>query len=141
MVRLQIPRQTIDKFSKIKDLDDYIAALWDQVQPQNIDVSLNRVLCGVYLTYEKTTGGLILPTDTKAEDIWQGKAAYVIKVGASAFKDSSEVNFNGFSVQPGDWVTFKIGNASQLEINQYPCRIVLDHFIEAKITDPRMITS
>jgi len=138
---LAIPRQTIDKYSKITDLDEYRKMIFEQVRPDDIDIYLNRILCAVYLTHEKTRGGIILPTDQKAEDIWQGKLALVLKVGPTAFVDGSDFTFGGMTVSPGDWITFKVGNASQIEIHQYPCRIVSDHYIESRVVDPRMITS
>jgi co-chaperonin GroES (HSP10) len=138
---LALPNAAVKKYSQITDLKQYILEVFNQVLPENIDIALNRVLCAAYIGSEKTRGGIIKPQDTVAEDIWQGKAALVIKPGPSAFADSPEVTFNGFVVNPGDWVTFKVGNSSQIEINGYPCRIVADHFIESKIPDPRMVTS
>jgi co-chaperonin GroES (HSP10) len=140
-IRLALPRQTIEKFSKIDDLEEYKKAVWDQVRPDEIDVYLNRVLCAVYFTAEKTKGGIIRPVDNLAEDIWQGKICLVLKVGPTAFQDSNDIQFGGMSVEPGDWISFRINHGAQVEYNHYPCRIVSDHFIETRLKDPRILTS
>jgi len=138
---LALPHEAVKKYSQITDLKQYIAEVFKQVMPDLMDITLNRVLCAAYIASEKTAGGIIKPQDLVAEDIWQGKAALVLKPGPSAFLDSPEVTFHGFLVNPGDWVTFKVGNSSQIEIRGYPCRIVADHFIESRVLDPRAVTS
>jgi co-chaperonin GroES (HSP10) len=131
----------VKKYSQITDLKKYIAEVFAQVMPEMVDLPLNRILCAAYIGSEKTAGGIIKPTDTVAEDIWQGKAALVLKCGPAAFLDTDQITFHDFTVNPGDWVTFKVGNSSQIELRGYPCRIVTDHYIESKVPDPRMVTS
>ena len=138
---LALPRQAVEKFSQITEIKKFIDAVFKQVKPEDIDITLNRVLCAAYISSERTKGGIIRPADTVAEDIWQGKAALVLKLGPSAFVDTNDITFGNFIVNPGDWVTFKVGNSSQIEINGYPCRIVSDHYIESKVPDPRVVTS
>lgn len=138
---LALPTKAVEKFSKITDLKKYIAEVFAQVMPEMVDLPLNRILCAAYIGSERTSGGIIKPSATVAEDIWQGKAALVLKRGPAAFVDTPEVTFHGFLVNPGDWVTFKVGNSSQIELRGYPCRIVTDHYIESRVPDPRMVTS
>jgi hypothetical protein len=138
---LALPTKAVEKYSKITDLKKYIAEVIAQVMPEHVEISLNRVLCAAYIGSEMTPGGIIKPGSTIAEDIWQGKAALVLKRGPTAFMDSPELSWYGFLVNPGDWVTFKVGNSSQIELRGYPCRIVADSFIESSILDPRMVTS
>jgi len=138
---LALPRQAVDKYSKITDLKKYIDEAFRQIRPENIDIPLNRILCAAYIDSERTKGGIIRPSENVGEAIWQGKAALVIKCGPAVCVDTNDITFQGFTINPGDWVTFKVGNSSQIEINGYPCRIVSDHFIESKISDPRIITS
>lgn len=141
MPQVALPRKAIEKYSRIENPEDVKKALFEQIPVDDIEVSLNRILCATYIGYERFKSGLFKPVESIAEDVWQGKAALVLKVGGLAFKDSGEVTFNGFSVQPGDWITFKVGNASLVEICDYPCRMTLDHYVESRIPDPRMITS
>ena len=138
---LALPHEAVKKYSQITDLKKYIAEVFKQVMPDMVDVALNRVLCAAYINSERTPGGIIKPQDLVAEDVWQGKAALVLKPGPSAFLDTADITFHGFTVLPGEWITFKVGNSSQVELRGYPCRIVSDHYIESKILDPRMVTS
>lgn len=138
---LKVPSKTVEKFSKIQDIEEWKAEVFKQIDLSKIDIYLNRVLCAVYLSHHVTPGGIIVPQSNKQEDIWQGKPCLVLKVGPTAFRDSADVSFHDMSVAPGDWVTFKIGQSSQLELFDFPCRIVSDHWIESRIADPRMVTS
>lgn len=141
MPQIVLPRKAIEKYSIIEDPAEYAKLVFEQIKLDDIDVTLNRILCGAYITYERYKSGLFKAPDAKAEDVWQGKAAIVLKVGPLAFQDTPDITFSGFSVKPGDWVTFKIGNSSLMEIQDYPCRLTLDHYIETRIADPRMLTS
>lgn len=141
-----IPRETIEKFSKIESIEEYRDQVLNQIGDLSaIEVLLNRVLVAVYIENEYFWGGqkrsIAKTTDRSAESIWQGKPALVLKVGPLAFQDDSQQSFAGQSVKAGDWVTFKIGNSSQIEIRSIPCRIVQDVYIEAVYRDPRIVTS
>lgn len=138
---LVLPHRTIDQLSAIKEPKEFKTAVAKMIDVDAIDIYLNRILTIVYIGYEKTAGGIIKPTETKAEDIYQGKTALVLKVGPSAFMDADGWSFQGQRVEAGDWITFKIGNSSQIEINKVACRIVEDRFVETRVRDPRMVTS
>jgi co-chaperonin GroES (HSP10) len=141
-MRAVIPRATLERFSKFADpqeLKDYILDTVGDLS--DIEIMLNRVLVAVYIQHEKTAGGIIKPLENIAEDIWQGKPGLVLAKGPLAFKSDDARYFGDQSVNRGDWVSFRIGAASQIEIKSIPCRIVLDEYIEAKYQDPRMVTS
>jgi hypothetical protein len=138
---LVLPRKAIDKYSKIESPVEYAAEIFKQIKLDTINVTLNRVLCAVYIGYEKMASGLYRSSDNIAEDIWQNKAVLVLKLGPMAFRSTNDITFGDAVPKPGDWVTFKIGNASQIELNDFPCRITLDHYIESRIEDPRQVTS
>lgn len=139
---LVLPTRTIDTLSAFEDPEDFKVKAFEMIGDLSaIDVYLNRVLTLVYIGYERTSGGIIKPTDTKKEDIYQGKTALVLKVGPTAFQNSGSWDFAGQAVNRGDWVTFKIGNSSQIEFNKVACRIVMDQYIETRVRDPRMVTS
>ena len=108
---LALPNAAVKKYSQITSLKEYINEVFWQVMPDRVDINLNRVLCAAYIGTERTPGGIIKPQDLVAEDVWQGKAALVLKVGRCAFKDTPDVTFNGFTVAPGDWVTFKVAGS------------------------------
>ena len=52
-----------------------------------IEVLHNQILVGVYIRPEKTKGGILLTSQTRDEDRYQGKAGLVLKKGPLAFVD------------------------------------------------------
>jgi co-chaperonin GroES (HSP10) len=141
MANLVLPTKTIEKLTALKEPEAFKRAVFDMVDVDAIDLPLNRILTAVYLKYGVSAGGILMPDQKKDEDIWQNKVALVLKVGPTAFVDTPEWNFAGFKVQPGDWITFKIGNGSQIELFAVPCRIVMDNYVETRVHDPRVVTS
>jgi co-chaperonin GroES (HSP10) len=99
----------------------------------------NLVLLGVYKRPEKTHGGIILTENTKKEDVFQGIAGYVLKVGPAAFQNDEHNNFYGCSVSPGDWVVYRTSDTWLTSINGQECRIVEDAKVKAKIQHPDMV--
>jgi co-chaperonin GroES (HSP10) len=138
---LVVPRRSLEELSKCNTPEEFTDLVFKKIDVDKIEVLLNRILTAVYIENEITPGGIIKPTETIAESIWQGKAALVLKVGPAAFEDDTSSSFYGQSVKPGDWVSFRAGNCSQIEISKIPCRIVEDRYIEAIYHDPRMVTS
>jgi len=103
------------------------------------DLFHNLVLIGVYKRPEKTQGGIILTTNTQKEDIYQGIAGYVLKVGPAAFKDDEHNKFHGKTVKPGDWVVYRTSDGWLTSINGQECRILEDAKIKARIPNPDMV--
>ena len=133
-------RQAVDDISQIGDLKSKTEAIKAKVGSlEGIDVMYNMVLLAAYVRPSKTKGGIIRPQDNVEEDIWQGKVGLVLKLGPDAFKDDEEVSFNGQVAKLGEWVVFKVGDAWQLTINEWPCRLVRDSSIRMKTKDPSII--
>lgn len=107
-----------------------------------VDVLSNRVLVAIYIAPEKTKGGLIRATQTIKEDVYQGSVGLVLKKGKMAFEDddASKTYFHGQSVNEGDWVVFRPGDAKRVQINGVDCRMVEDIMIDMVVTDPEIIT-
>lgn len=103
-----------------------------------VTVMFNMVLIGTFIRSEKV-GSIIRPDANIAEDVWQGKAGLVLKLGPNAFVDDENDSFFGQKVEPGEWVAYKVGDAWSLNINGYPCRLVRDSSIKLKINDPNMV--
>jgi hypothetical protein len=90
--------------------------------------------------YERFQGSnLFKANETKMEDIWQGKAALVLKVGPDAFVDDATQSFAGSQIEVGDWVAFKVGNAWMMNIRGVPCRLIEDTQIRMKLKDPSIL--
>lgn len=133
-------RQAVDEISQIHDLHAKTEAIKKKVGSlHGIDVMYNMVLLAAYVRPAKTKGGIIRPGENVEEDIWQGKVGLVLKLGPDAFKDDEEVSFNGQVANLGDWVVFKVGDAWQLTINDWPCRLVRDSAIRMKTADPSIV--
>lgn len=105
-----------------------------------IDINGARVLLWTYIRPRKSKGGIIFSDSAVKEDLWQGTVGYVLKAGPVAFKDDGTNDFGGFSVEPGDWVTFRTGDTRRVQINGVDCRLAEDTVIEMKIADPQIIT-
>lgn len=131
---------TLERLSQSKDqrkeLEQSVGDL------SKIEVFGNKVLLGIYIEPEKTSGGIILTTKTKEESVWQGSVGLVLKKGPLAFKDEPEsaTYFHGQGVKPGDWVVFRPGDARRVQINGVNCRMVEDTLIDMVVEDPNCVT-
>ncbi len=105
----------------------------------SIKLAPSKVLVATYRRPEKTSGGIIQSESNLDEDKWQGVAALVLKLGASAFKDDATTTFSGFEAKQFEWVTFKPSVGVAREFNGLHCRIVEDRFIDAVIEDPTLV--
>ena len=104
-----------------------------------VDVFFNHVLIGIYARPEKTKGGIILTDRTKEEDIYQGKVGLVLKKGPDAFADDDNKQFGGQTVEPGDWIVFRVGDGWSLTLRDTPCRMIQDTQIKIRLADPEII--
>jgi len=105
----------------------------------SVEVKFNMVLLATYFRPEKTSGGVFLPDENKAEDEWQGKVGLVMKLGPMAYEDDAETDFGGEKVEVGEWAVYKIGDTWSLNINGYPCRMIRDSSIKMTVKDPNMV--
>jgi Chaperonin 10 Kd subunit len=138
---LVVPIKTLESLSEIQNPDDYKKEVFRRLEGIEIEVFANRLLVVVYVQYARSkVGGLILPTEYLKEDLWQGRAALVVKLGKCAFVDDAHTSFYGQNVHIGDWVSFRVQKSTPVEIAQLPCRIVEDRDIELKHSDPRHVT-
>lgn len=132
-----LPRRAIEEVSK--SLDPKSAMLDKVGDLAGVDVMYNMVLLAAYIRPSTTKGGIIRPDMNVEEDIWQGKVGLVIKLGPDAFEDDADTKFNGQRASLGEWVVFKTGDAWQLTIGDWPCRLVRDSSIKMKVSDPSTI--
>lgn len=102
------------------------------------EVYHNKILVGIYMRPEKTSGGLYLPDTTRDEDRWQGKCAVVLKKGPLAFKSDNAVQFDN-DVNEGDWVVFRVSDGFSIDVEGIHCRMLEDSHIQARISDPSLI--
>lgn len=133
---LAVPRQVIKSASISADPKQHI---FDTVgHLKSVEVSGDGVLMGIYFRPEKTAGGIIRPDSNVEEDAFQGKVGLVLKLGPNAFRDENgELYEERFEV--GDWAVFKVGDAWQVSVMGYPCRMARDIHLKMKIKDPAII--
>ena len=130
----------LERLSQAKDQrKEILAAIGDL---SKIELLGNRVLVGIYIEPEKTSGGIILSTGTIKESVWQGTVGLVLKKGPQAFVDEPETKtyFHDQNVNVGDWVVFRPGDAKRIQINGIDCRMVEDTLIDMIVDDPNCIT-
>lgn len=125
------------KTTQIAASNDPKQALLDAVGDlSSFDIFHNQILVAIYVRPDRTKGGIILTDKTIEEDEYQGKVGLVVKKGPSAFVDSEEDDFQGQSVDVGDWVVFRVGDGWQLTIRDTACRILTDRTIRMRIKNP-----
>ena len=131
---------TLEKLSQA--VNPKIALMTGVGDLSNVDLMGNRVLLAIYIAPEKTKGGIIRSSGSLKEDVYQGTVGLVLKMGAQAFCDDpdNKVKFHGQSVNIGDWVVFRPGDAKRIQINGIDCRMVEDTLIDMAIVDPEIIT-
>jgi co-chaperonin GroES (HSP10) len=132
-----LPRRAIDDVSRSADPKAEILKKIGDLS--GFTIMYNMVLLACYVKPEKTKGGIILTDSSKEEDIWQGKTGMVLKLGKDAFQDDDDTVFSGQKADIGEWVVFKVGDAWQLTIGEWPCRLVRDSSIKMKVDDPSKI--
>ncbi len=132
-----IPAKFMESISRASDprqaIQDFVGDL------SGFEVIGDRVLVGIYMRPEKTSGGIIRPDNNKVEDIWQGKVGLVLKCGPDAFVDPETGEKYEQALKPGDWGVFFVGDGKPMEVNKAPCRMVKDVSFVAKIDNPEMV--
>ena len=104
-----------------------------------IEVLHNQILVGVYIRPEKTKGGILLTSQTRDEDRYQGKAGLVLKKGPLAFVDDDNNKFHGQNVDIGDWVFYRVSDGFPLVLNGTLCRLLEEVHVIGKIPSPDVV--
>lgn len=106
---------------------------------EDIELYPTNIMVATYRRPERTEGGVYLTEKSLDEDMYQGAAGLVLKVGSAAFLETDTVTFAGFKVEPLDWVTFRPVHGSAREIAGIHCRFIDPRHIDAKIKDPTLV--
>lgn len=142
MTHVKLNRKAIEEVSNLSDVEAQKALIKKKVGDLSREtVMFNMVLIATFIRSHMTPGGIIKTQNSLEEDVWQGKTGFVLKCGPDAFIDDPDqgVFFNGQSAEPDEWVVFKVGDAWQLTVGDWPCRLVRDSSIKMKVSDPRII--
>lgn len=135
-----MPVISASKIEQISQAADPKAAILKAVGDlSQIKVGSDLVLLGTYIRNEKTSGGIIRPTDNVKEDEYQGKVGLVLKTGPIAFGGWESESDVGMFAELHTWVVYQIKDAWQVQINGTACRFIPYEKIRAQIADPSMV--
>jgi co-chaperonin GroES (HSP10) len=104
----------------------------------DLTVLHSQVLVMGWVPPSISKGGIILTDKSTEEERFQGNVGLVVGLGSAAFKDDNIAQFNGDSLQIGDWVMYVAGDGIQLFIREVPCRLFSDTRILMKVTSPEI---
>jgi co-chaperonin GroES (HSP10) len=121
--------------------EDPKTAIWDDCKAHldKIEVLGARVLVGVYVRPEKTKSGLILTSNTRKEDTYQGKVGLVLALGPIAFEDDPTHRFGAVKPRVGDWVVYNVGDTFGMEMGERRVRCVEDVDVHLIVQTPDSI--
>lgn len=131
-----VPHKAISAISTA--LDPKQAILDEIGDLSGVEILGDKVLLGIFIRSEKTKGGIIRPDANIQEDVWQGKAGLVLKLGPDAFEDTPDYKFSR-KIKVGEWCVFHVGDASSVNINHVPCRYIRDVNIRMVVKDPNIV--
>ena len=98
-----------------------------------------RVLIIPYYPSEKTKGGIIVPDSVRERESFATVAAYVVKLGPDAYKDSQKFP-NGSWCNEKDWVLIGRYSGNRFKVEGLEVRIINDDNIISTILDPKDIS-
>jgi hypothetical protein len=134
---LVLSASKIEQISQAKDPKAAIIAAVGDLS--NAKVCSDLVLLGTYIRNEKTSGGIIRPTEVLKEDEYQGKVGLVLKAGPLAYGDWEADDHMGENAVQGIWVVYQIKDAWPVQINGTACRLVPYDKIRMVISNPAMV--
>lgn len=137
MTHIVLPRRSLGAVAASGDFKEEVLKQVGDLG--DVDIMFNMVLVACYVRPEKTSGGIYLTQTSQEEDVYQGKVGLVLKLGPNAFESDDEFDFKGQGAQIGEWVVYKVGDAWQLQVGQWPCRLVRDSAIRMKVKDPQKV--
>lgn len=93
----------------------------------NIQLTGPQVLLGIYVRPQKTKGGVILTEAYRDEDVYQGKAALILKMGPHPWDQDDDNFFGNRLPQVGDWVVYRPSDGFPMDFgDKQKCRILSD---------------
>lgn len=88
----------------------------------------------------KTSGGIILPDQTTAEDDFQGKVGMLMKVGPDFQTKDGNAEFFGLNVpKVGDWIMVRVGDTYSFKVKGKMFRMCEAKMLRGAVTKPDVI--
>ncbi len=98
-----------------------------------------QILVATYIRPERKRSGLILTSNVREEDKFQGKCGLVLKRGPLAYKATEKLDFGGYEAKVGDWVWYRPMDGYALSVNGVHCRVLDDVEIKGDIDHPDVV--
>ena len=98
-----------------------------------------RILVIPYYMKTQTKGGVYVPDATRDRESFATVAAYVVKLGASAYKDMGRFP-DGAWCKEKDWIIMGRYAGNRFKVENLEVRIINDDNVIAKILDPTDIS-
>ena len=98
-----------------------------------------RILIIPYYPSEKTKGGLYVPDQVREKEAFATVAAYVVKLGPDAYKDSQKFPTGAWCSEK-EWVLIGRYAGNRFKVEGLEVRIINDDNIIATILDPKDIS-
>ena len=95
-----------------------------------------RILVMPYMGKEKTEGGIHVPDSVRDKESRVTVVAYVVKMGALAYKDVDKFGTDGDWCKEGDWVCIGRYAGPRFQIEGGEVRIINDDEVIATIVNP-----
>lgn len=102
----------------------------------DIELFNTNVLVAVYVRPEKTAGGIMMTSNYRDEDKYQGKIGMLLTHGPTAFTESEGKWFHGKTFKPGDWLIFRPSDGWPITINGVLCRMLHDDRFLGRVPHP-----
>lgn len=103
---------------------------------KGIEVLNNYVLYAIYERPNRTAGGIELPTQTQAEDEYQGKAGLILKTGPLV---NTNADVRGVELKPGMWIAVRPSDGWAMKVNGVLCRMIAETGIHMVVPEPDSI--
>lgn len=126
----------ITKLTMAHEVDPKEVIRADVGDISEVKVLHNQVVVGIYERPEKTKGGIILTSNTKKEDLYQGVVGLVLALGPGAFVDDAVNKFYGMRADPGDWVVFRPSDGWKTSLNGKSVRLLEDGHVKLIVKHP-----
>lgn len=108
--------------------DDERQKIFDELGDlSTIRLPLNQILLAIWKAPEITRGGIIRPSVVRDEDIYQGIAALVVKLGPHCYEQTGNMDFTWLPedvCNVGDWVMFRRGEGFRVNVNGRECMLM-----------------
>jgi co-chaperonin GroES (HSP10) len=102
----------------------------------NVKIFHNLILVGIYKRPEKTAGGIIITQKSADEEKFQGVVGLVLKVGPTAFRNDTNNDFAGQTIEPGQWCVYRTSDTHRVAINGVVCRLLEDAHVKMVVDHP-----